>query len=98
LEIFHDRSLGGNQEKTFFGFSGAFALAVLLAPSLWGSLGRVHSRLYTFLVAYIDNLVAKTQPHFDEVRRNIPAVVEKLPENIETGRLCGDEVRAPRNS
>jgi len=74
-------------------FGGAFALAGLLAALSLGVLGSCSLRVVPVLVADIDDLDAKAQPHFDEARRNIPVVVEKLTEIGATCRLCGLMVR-----
>jgi len=76
-----------------FPFGGAFTLAGLLAALSLGVLGSCSLRAVPVLVADIDDLDAKAQPHFDEARRNIPAVVEKLTEIGSTCRLCGLMVR-----
>ncbi len=72
-----------------FPFGGAFALAGLLAALSLGVLGSCSLRAVPVLVADIDNLDEKAQPHFDEARRNIPVVVEKLTEIGATCKLCG---------
>jgi len=74
-------------------FGGAFALAGLLAALVLGVIGSCSLRAVPVLVADIDNLDAKAQPYFDEARRNIPVVVEKLTEIDATCRLCGLMVR-----
>ena len=71
------------------GFGGAFILAGLLAALSLGVIGSCSLRAVPVLVADIDDLDAKAQPHFDEARRNIPAVVEKMTEIGSTCRLCG---------
>lgn len=76
-----------------FTFGGAFALAGLLAALSLGILGSCSLRAVPVLVADIDDLDAKARPHFDEARRNIPSVVEKLTEIGATCRLCGLMVR-----
>ena len=76
-----------------FPFGGAFILAGLLAALSLGILGSCSLRAVPVLVADIDDLDAKARPHFDEARRNIPAVVEKLTEIGATCRLCGLMVR-----
>ena len=76
-----------------FTFGGAFAIAGLLAALSLGILGSCSLRTVPVLVADIDELDAKAQPHFDEARRNIPVVVEKLTEIGATCRLCGLMVR-----
>lgn len=65
----------------------------LLAALSLGVLGSCSLRAVPVLVADIDDLDAKAQPHFDEARRNIPTVVEKLTEIGATCRLCGLMVR-----
>ena len=74
-------------------FGGAFVLAGLLAALSLGVIGSCSLRSVPVLVADIDELDAKAQPHFDEARRNIPAVVGKLTEIGSTCRLCGLMVR-----
>ena len=74
-------------------FGGVFAFAGLLAALSLGVLGSCSLRAVPVLVADIDKLDTKAQPHFDEARRNIPAVVEKLTEIGATCRLCGLMVR-----
>ncbi len=69
-----------------------FYTGLVTALSL-GVIGSCALRSVPVLVADIDDLDAKAQPHFDEARRNIPAVVEKLTEIGSTCRLCGLMVR-----
>ena len=69
-----------------------FYTGLVTALSL-GILGSCSLRAVPVLVADIDDLDAKAQPHFDEARRNIPAVVDKLTEIGATCRLCGLMVR-----
>ena len=76
-----------------FPFGGAFAFAGLLTALTLGVIGSRSLRAVPVLVADIDDLDAKAQPHFDEARRNIPAVVEKMTEIGATCRLCGLMVR-----
>ena len=76
-----------------FPFGGAFILAGLLAALSLGILGSCSLRAVPVLVADIDDLDAKAQPHFDEARRNIPTVVGKMTEIGATCRLCGLMVR-----
>jgi len=76
-----------------FPFGGAFVFAGLLAALSLGVLGSCSLRAVPVLVTDIDDLDAKAQPHFDEARRNIPAVVEKMTEIGATCRLCGLMVR-----
>ena len=76
-----------------FPFGGAFVFAGLLAALSLGILGSCSLRAVPVLVADIDDLDAKAQPHFDEARRNIPNVVEKMTEIGATCRLCGLMVR-----
>ena len=76
-----------------FPFGGAFILAGLLAALSLGVIGSCSLRSVPVLVADIDELDAKAQPYFDEARRNVPAVVEKLNEIGSTCRLCGLMVR-----
>ena len=80
-------------KRPFFGFGGAFVIAGLLAALSLSILGSCSLRAVPVLVADIDELDAKAQPHFDEARRNIPAVVEKMTEIGATCRLCGLMVR-----
>ena len=61
----------------------------LLAALSLGILGSSSLRAVPVLVADIDDLDAKARPHFDEARRNIPAVVEKMTEIGSTCKLCG---------
>ena len=74
-------------------FGGAFSLAGLLAALVLGVIGSCTLRSVPVLVADIDDLDAKAQPYFNEARRNIPVVVEKLTEIGSTCRLCGLMVR-----
>ena len=74
-------------------FGVAFIIAGLLAALSLGVIGSCSLRAVPVLVADIDDLDAKAQPHFDEARRNIPAVVEKMTEIGATCRLCGLMVR-----
>ena len=74
-------------------FGVAFIIAGLLAALSLGVIGSCSLRAVPVLVADIDDLDAKAQPHFDEAKRNIPAVVEKLTEIGSTCRLCGLMVR-----
>ena len=76
-----------------FPFGGAFVLAGLLAALVLGGIGSCSLRAVPVLVADIDDLDAKAQPHFDEANRNIPAVVDKMTEFGATCRLCGLMVR-----
>ena len=76
-----------------FPFGGAFAFAGLLAALSLGVIGSCSLRAVPVLVADIDKLDAKAQPHFNEARRNIPAVVEKLTEIGATCKLCSLMVR-----
>ena len=85
---------GGNHMKhPQYGFGRAFALAGLLAALTLGILGSCSLRAIPILQADINSLDAKAQPYFDEARRNIPAVVDKLTEIGTTCRLCGLMVR-----
>lgn len=65
-----------------------FYTGLLVALSL-GVIGSCSLRGVPVLQADIERLDAKAQPYFDEARRNIPAVVEKLTEIGTTYRLCG---------
>ena len=76
-----------------YGFGGAFAFAGLLTALTLGVIGSCSLRAVPVLVADIDDLDAKAQPHFNEARRNIPAVVEKMTEIGSTCKLCGLMVR-----
>ena len=76
-----------------FPFGGAFVFVGLLAALSLGILGSCSLRAVPVLVADIDELDAKAQPYFDEARRNVPAVVEKMTEIGATCRLCGLMVR-----
>ena len=69
-----------------------FYTGLLVALSL-GVMGSCSLRGIPVLQADIERLDAKAQPYFDEARRNIPAVVEKLTEIGTTYRLCGLMVR-----
>jgi len=69
-----------------------FYTGLVTALSL-GVLGSCSLRAVPVLVADIDDLDAKARPHFDEARRNIPAVVEKMTEIGSTCKLCGLMVR-----
>ena len=71
------------------GFGGAFVFAGLLAALALGVIGSCSLRAVPVLQADIDNLDAKARPHFEEARRNVPAVVEKLTEIGATCKLCG---------
>ena len=61
----------------------------LLAALSLGVISSCSLRAGPVLIADIDDLDAKAQPHFDEARRNIPVIVEKLTEIGLTCRLCG---------
>ena len=76
-------------KNSHFEFGGAFVLVGLLAALTLGIIGSCSMRAVPVLVADIDDLDAKAQPYFDEARRNIPAVVEKMTEIGATCRLCG---------
>ena len=76
-----------------FPFGVAFVIAGLLAALSVGVIGSCSLQAVPVLVADIDELDAKAQPHFDEARRNIPVVVEKMTEIGATCRLCGLMVR-----
>ena len=80
-------------KRPYFGFGGGIFLAGLLAALSLGVIGSCSLRAVPVLVADIDELDAKAQPHFDEARRNIPVVVEKMTEIGATCRLCGLMVR-----
>ena len=70
-------------------FGVAFIIAGLLAALTFGVISSCSLRAVPVLVADLDDLDAKAQPCFDEARRNIPVVVEKLTEIGATCRLCG---------
>ena len=74
--------------KTFKKTGLVFFCTGQLAAISLGILGSCSLRAVPVLVADIDNLDAKAQPHFDEARRNIPAVVDKLTKIGATCRLC----------
>jgi len=76
-----------------FPFGGTFVLVGLLTALSLGILGSCSLRSVPVLVADIDELDAKAQPYFDEARRNIPVIVEKMTEIGATCRLCGLMVR-----
>ena len=80
-------------KNPYHGFGGAFVLVGLLTALTLGVIGSCSLRAIPILQADIDSLDAKAQPNFDEARRNIPAVVEKLTEIGSTCRLCGLMVR-----
>ncbi len=71
------------------GFGGAFVFAGLLAALALGVIGSCSLRAVPVLQADFNDLDAKAQPHFEEARRNIPVVVEKLNEIGATCKLCG---------
>ena len=60
----------------------------LLAALSLGVLGSCSLRAVPVLVADIDDLDAKAQPHFEEARQNIPTVVEQMTEIGATCKLC----------
>ena len=70
------------------GFGGAFCLAGLLAALTLGVLGSCSLRAVPVLLADLDDLDTKAQPHFEEARRNIPTVVEQMTEIGTTCKLC----------
>ena len=70
------------------GFGGTFCLAGLLAALSLGVLGSCSQRAVPVLLADLDDLDAKAQPHFEEARRNIPTVVEQMTEISTTCKLC----------
>ena len=80
-------------KRPYFGFGGAFVFAGLLAALALGVIGSCSLRAVPVLQADFNDLDAKAQPHFEEARRNIPVVVEKLTEIGATCRLCGLMVR-----
>ena len=61
----------------------------LVATLFLGVIGSCALRSVPVLVADIDELDEKARPYFDEARRNIPVVVDKLTEIGATCRLCG---------
>ena len=71
-----------------FPFGAAFVFAGLLAALSLGVIGSCSLRAVPVLVADIDNLDAKAQSHFEEARRNIPAVVKQMTEIGTTCKLC----------
>ncbi len=71
-----------------FSFGGAFCLAGLLAALSLGVLGSCSLQHVPVPLAGIDDLDAKAQPHFEEARQNIPAIVEQLTEIGATCKLC----------
>lgn len=71
-----------------FPFGRTFCLAGLLAALTLGVLGSCSLRAVPVLLADIDDLDAKAQPHFEEARRNIPTVVEQMTEIGTTCKLC----------
>ena len=77
----------------YHGFGGAFVLVGLLTALTLGVIGSCSLRTIPVPLAEIDRLDAKAQPFFDEARRNVPAVVEKMTEIGATCRLCGLMVR-----
>lgn len=64
-----------------------FYTGLLVALSL-GVIGSCSLRGVPVLQANIERLDAKAQHHFEEARRNIPAVVEKLTEIGSTCKFC----------
>ena len=76
-----------------FLFGRTFCLAGLLAALFLGVLGSCSLRAVPVLLAELDDLDAKAQPHFEEARQNIPDVVEQMTEIGATCRLCGLMVR-----
>ena len=77
----------------YYGFGGALVFAGLLTALTLGVLGSCSLRAVPVLVADINDLDEKAQPHFDEARQNIPAVVDKLTEIGSTCKHCGLMVR-----
>lgn len=75
-------------KNPYFSFGSFFCLAGLLTALSLGVLGSCSLRAVPVLVADLDDLDAKAQPHFDEARQNIPAVVEKLTEIGTTCKVC----------
>ena len=65
----------------------------LLAALSLGVMGSCSLQHVPVLRADLGDLDARAQSHFEEARRNIPAVVEKLTEIGSTCRLCGLMVR-----
>ena len=65
----------------------------LLAALSLGVIGSCSLRAVPVLLADLDDLDAKAQPHFEEAQQNIPAVVEQMTEIGATCRLCGLMVR-----
>ena len=71
-----------------FPFGRTFCLAGLLAALSLGVLGSCSLRAVPVLLADLDDLDAKAQPHFEEARRNIPNIVEQMTEIGTTCKLC----------
>lgn len=71
-----------------FPFGAAFVFAGLLAALTLGILGSCSLRPVPVLIADIDDLDAKAQPHFEEARRNISTVVEQMTGIGTTCKLC----------
>jgi len=69
-------------------FGRAFVFAGLLAALSLGVLGSCSLRAVPVLLADLDDLDTKAQPHFEEARQNIPTVVEQMTEISATCRLC----------
>ena len=77
--------------KNVFG-KGFFFAGLLVALSM-GPLGSCSLRAAPVPQAKIESLDAKAQPHFDEARLNIPAVVQQLSGIGVQCKLCGLMVR-----
>ena len=69
-------------------FGRTFVFAGLLAALSLGVLGSCSLRAVPVLLADLDDLDAKAQPHFEEAQQNIPTVVEQMTEIGATCRLC----------
>ena len=72
----------------YHGFGRAFVFAGLLVALSLGIIGSCSLRAFPILQADVDSLDAKAQLHFDEARRNIPAVVDRLTETGTQCKLC----------
>ena len=62
--------------------------AGLLAALSLGVIGSCSLRHVPVLLAEVERMDAKAQPHFEEARRNIPTVVEQMTEIGTTCKLC----------
>ncbi len=75
-------------KNPYFSFGRGFSLAGLLAALSLGVIGSCSLRHVPVPFAEIERVDAKAQPHFDEARQNIPAVVEQMTEIGTICRLC----------